>query len=686
MKFPINLHSISRKIAQVCALLVIFIGFSVFMGWLFDIRILRSLLPNFVEMKANTSVGYMWLGSSLLLLSLSRRTKLTDRIGYGLAFLAVILGSATLSQYIFNIDLGIDLLLFYEAPGALATSSPGRMAAATAVNFIFKGIALLILNWETKNGHRPSQYLSLLTLFAPTQALIAYAYGVQTLFGANHVLVTQMAVHAAFAWFLITIGTLFAIPDKGIMALATNNSYAGLTIRRLFLPGLVIPVILGFFLEIGFRRGYYDAGFGFATLALGSLVGYSCLVWWNAKQLLEMEISLNSALAKSESQILHLQKMEAIGRLAGGVAHDFNNILAVMGVYSETIYDALDPKSPLRNHAEQIKNSVARGAGLTRQLLAFSRQQMWQPVELDINALILNFEKMLRRLIGENIELVTQLSELPATIMADGGQIEQVIMNLAVNARDAMPNGGRLTINTSVVSLEEKLNSNGLEVLPGDYVLLNIVDVGSGMTKEVQQQIFEPFFTTKEQGKGTGLGLATVYGIVKKHSGAIWVYSEEGRGTSFKIYFPLARVKVVTKPAAPAAAEPSTTRMAKTILVAEDEELLREAVVMSLEGHGCDVTDAKDGVDALQKLDKKNGEVDLLITDMKMPIMGGAELAKHVKEKWPRIKILFLSGYVGEGRLDPKAHYIEKPFLPRDLINKVDSIFAEGAKSNLKAG
>jgi uncharacterized membrane protein len=447
-----------RKIARLCASGVFAIGMMVLVGWILKIPLLKSVLPGFVEMKANTAIGYIFSGISLWCLCSEKRSGVVTKLGYFSALIITILGGLTLFEYLLNINFGIDLLLFYEAPGAIGTSDPGRMAPQSALSFVLKGVALLTLHWETKRGHRPSQYLSLITALFPIQALTAYAYGVRTLLGTgDYKLVTQMAVHAAVAWLLLSVGTLCAVPDRGIMKLVTDKSYAGTTVRRLLLPGLIIPVVLGFILTIGFRKGTYDAGFGFSTMALGSVIAYSILVWLNAKKLFRMEKDYNADKENSENQIRQLQKMEAVGRLAGGVAHDFNNILAIIGMYGETVFDGLEEGHPLKANAEQVKKAVGRGASLTRQLLAFSRQQVVQPKPLNFNQVIGDFQKMLRRLIGENIELVMEFDENLGTIVADEGQMEQIVMNLVVNARDAMPQGGKIS-RTSFESLLRDLS------------------------------------------------------------------------------------------------------------------------------------------------------------------------------------------------------------------------------------
>jgi PAS domain S-box-containing protein len=380
-----------------------------------------------------------------------------------------------------------------------------------------------------------------------------------------------------------------------------------------------------------------------------------------------------------EQQLRQSQKMEAVGRLAGGIAHDFNNLLMVISGYSEFLLDRLGPEPALRAPAQEIANAAGRATALTRQLLAFSRKQMLAPKILDLNGVVTENLKMLTRVIGEDIDLVMVPATSLGTVRADAGQIEQVIMNLAVNARDAMPSGGKLTIETSNVSLDDEYARFHAPLKPGNYVMLAISDTGAGMDSETQSHIFEPFFTTKGP-KGTGLGLSTVYGIVKQSGGYIWVYSEPGRGTTFKIYLPRVADAVETPvhiaiPAESAAPEPGT----ETILLVEDEANLRYLARQFLEKQGYRVIDAADGAVAMQIAVAHEGVIHLLLTDVIMPGMNGRELAQRISEIRPNVKVLYMSGYtenvIGRnGTLDAGVRLLQKPFTLRDLKNKVREV------------
>jgi two-component system cell cycle sensor histidine kinase/response regulator CckA len=375
-----------------------------------------------------------------------------------------------------------------------------------------------------------------------------------------------------------------------------------------------------------------------------------------------------------EEQLRQAQKMEVVGRLAGGVAHDFNNLLTAILGYCELLLAAMDEGTPEGKDVTEIKLAAERAALLTRQLLAFSRRQVLRPKRLDLNAVIENLGKMLERVIGEDIELALLPGPRLGQVMADPVQIEQVILNLAVNARDAMPQGGRLTIKTANVNLDENYARLHAEVEPGPYVLLAVSDTGCGMDVSIRSNIFEPFFTTKEAGIGTGLGLSMVYGIVKQSGGHIWVYSEPGQGTVFKIYLP--RLQAARETAASGPAAEIIPQGRETILLVEDEEVVRQVTHRILQRQGYTVLDAKDGQDALEILEQHPGPVHLMVTDLVMPGMNGRELALKMTAAHPEIKVLYMSGYaengiVNQGVLEEGIVYIQKPFEARVLAYRV---------------
>ncbi len=382
-------------------------------------------------------------------------------------------------------------------------------------------------------------------------------------------------------------------------------------------------------------------------------------------------------MAALQEQLRQSQKMEAIGQLAGGIAHDFNNLLTVISGYSEFSLRELQGDSDLRENLEEIKKAAQRASDLTRQLLAFSRRQILEVKVLDLNIVLRDLDKMLRRVIGEDIELVTILAENLGRVKTDRGQIEQVIMNLSINAKDAIPTGGKLTIETANVKLDEEYAHSHIAVTPGRYVMLSVSDTGVGMTPEVRDRVFEPFFTTKEMGKGTGLGLSTVYGIVKQSGGNIWVYSEPGRGTTFKIYLP--RMDEPLDERVKRMVEKELPRGDETILLVEDDKEVRMLAMRILKTQGYRVLEASHGGDALQVLKEREGSIHLLLTDVVMPEMSGRELANRLIPFHPKMKVLYMSGYtdnaiVHHGVLDKGVNYIQKPFTVDGLARKVREV------------
>ncbi len=382
------------------------------------------------------------------------------------------------------------------------------------------------------------------------------------------------------------------------------------------------------------------------------------------------------ALLDSEKQLRLAQKMEAIGSLAGGVAHDFNNILSVILSYSGMLLSDLPPGDEMRESLEEIRQAGQRAAALTRQLLLFSRHQVFEPIVIDLNEILAGMDKLLPRILGEDVEVVSIPGAQLRRIIADPSHIEQVIMNLVVNARDAMPTGGRLTLETKNVVFDEAYSEQHLGVKPGPYVLLAVTDTGLGMDKETQLRIFEPFFTTKERGKGTGLGLSTVFGIVRQSGGSISVDSEPGVGTTFKAYFPSSEKEAdeIRK-----AASPPVLTGTETILLIEDEEHVRAVSRAILARNGYTVVEVGSPAEALEVCEKPSKTIHLVLTDIVMPKMSGPELGKRLRSSRPEIKLLYMSGYTDDtiirhGMLDPTTAFLQKPFTPEDLLRKVRDV------------
>ena len=384
-----------------------------------------------------------------------------------------------------------------------------------------------------------------------------------------------------------------------------------------------------------------------------------------------------------QDQLLQAQKMEAIGRLAGGIAHDFNNMLTVISGYNRMILEGLPALDPSRQYAEEILEAAERAGALTNQLLSFSRRQIIQPRVIRVNAVVEQSEKMLQRVLGDDIQLVCELKRDAGNIRADPNQIVQAIVNLAVNARDAMPTGGRLLMETANVLLDETYVQTHLDVQPGEFVMIAMSDTGCGMEAATQEHIFEPFFTTKEQGKGTGLGLATVYGMMKQTGGDIWVYSEVGRGTTFKLYFP----RVFTEVSELARGGPQVQAGGgETVLVVEDDQAVRDLTVRMLNQLGYVVLAAVSGVEALAISKSYAGRISILVTDVLMPHMSGRQVADDLLRTRPDMKVLYLSGYpesmvIHHGVLDSAVEFLPKPFSREALGQKVREVLGKPASN-----
>lgn len=410
----------------------------------------------------------------------------------------------------------------------------------------------------------------------------------------------------------------------------------------------------------------------------GSILGYQGII----RDITERKRADQEKAALQE-QLRQSQKMEAIGQLAGGIAHDFNNLLTIIKGYSQFCLTELKKDDPLKESIEEIKIASDRAADLIHQLLAFSRRQVLDMRVLNLNTILINLDKMLRRVIGEDIELVTLLANDLGGVKIDPGQIELVIMNLVVNARDAMPNGGKLTIETANAKLDEAYARTHLAVTPGPYVVLSVSDTGVGMTPEVKERVFEPFFTTKQEGKGSGLGLSTVYGIVKQSGGNIWVYSEPGKGTTFKIYLP--RVDEPLEELKERVVGEGFPRGSETVLVVEDDDEVRKLAVRILEKQGYRVLEASHGGDALIICEQHEGPIHLILTDVVMPGMSGRALAERLTPLHPEMKVLYMSGYtdntiVHHGVLEERMSYIQKPFSIDGLTKKVREVLDKDSK------
>jgi signal transduction histidine kinase len=390
----------------------------------------------------------------------------------------------------------------------------------------------------------------------------------------------------------------------------------------------------------------------------------------------ERELRERRGRRQLEQQLRQSQKMEAVGRLAGGIAHDFNNVLSVILGYSEMLLAELEPGKPMHEELSEIRDAGKRAANLTRQLLMFSRQQVIEPKVVDLNELLSGMDKMLKRILGADVDLVSVPTSNLGRVKIDPGSFEQVIMNLVVNARDAMPKGGKLTMETANFSLDDEYARTHHGVRPGPHVMLAVTDTGTGMDKATQARVFEPFFTTKEKGKGTGLGLSTVFGIAHQAGGSVWLYSELGVGTTFKVYLP----RVDEEVEAPRPSQhPATLRGSETVLLVDDDDQVRAVARGILCKNGYQVLDARNAGEALLHVERASGAIHLLLTDVVMPQVSGPELAKRLSAVRPDLKVLCMSGYtddsiVRHGVLESQIEYIQKPLTPATLTKRVREV------------
>jgi len=660
-------YKVYRTIARCCGLVLALLGVLVLLDWLWNIAALTTVLPGRITMKPNTAIGFLFLGVSLFLSTRSQQTRRTQLGCAASASVVISLGLLTSLEYLFHSDFGIDQLLFKDL---VQLAYPGRMAHITAFSFCSAGLSILLLTFSEKRA-RLSQLLAVITGLGALFAIIGYLYGVPVLYGSIEY--TSMALHTGIGFLVACLSILFCRADLGLMSVLTSPYPGGWLARKLLPVAALAPAGLGA-LCVNSQLFSNDVRLGIASLVVAQIVLFAALVWGLAFVLnraeSEKEVA-QEALARSEKLLQQSQKMEAIGLLAGGVAHDFNNLLAVINGYSDLLLERADVPSADRRSLEQIKQAGTSAASLTRQLLMLSRQQVVEPVILDINKTVGNLDKMLRRLIKENIEFSFVLDPQLDRVKADPGQVEQIVLNLVVNARDAMPNGGSLRIQTK--NVERVVPHSGPGGSASRFVLLEVTDTGTGMDQKTQAHIFEPFFTTKPVGKGTGLGLATVYGIVKQSNGHIEVQSALGKGSSFQVYLPAeAQACAALEPGKEAA---EAVFSGETILVVEDAEPLRVLICEALKSSGCNVLSAPEAQEALRVLNQQKGLIHMLITDVIMPGMNGPALAKQVRELRPEIKILYMTGYSGEfvrsDMLIPGVSFIQKPFTPADLRRKI---------------
>jgi signal transduction histidine kinase/ActR/RegA family two-component response regulator len=664
---------------------VLLVGTLVLAGWALDVENLKTVAPRFSEMKANTALAFALSAVALLLL---RPAPLigSPRLlaGAAAAALVTLVGLATMYQYAFDADLRIDELVFDDPDPAPGTASPGRMGLNTAFDFALLGGALLLVATARPRAALAAQVGATAAFVVALVSTVGYLYGTELLQQGFFADVTRMSMHTALTFLVLALAVVLARPDVGFMPLVRSRRPGGVVVRRLLPLGVGATLVSGWLAQTGREQRWWGPDVGEAMLVVALAVVLAGLTLVTARSLEVADLERSRAEAEQErleAQLQQAQRMDALGRLAGGVAHDFNNLLTVVVGFSSRLQSQLPPGDPRRATVEEIKAAGERATRLTRQLLALGRGQTFEPVVLDVNEAVRSVETMLRQLVREDIRFELRLGPDAGRVRADRGQLEQVIVNLVVNAGHAMPDGGTLTIETThvLVGADYLLQHPAATVEPGPYVLVDVRDTGHGMDEATMSHIFEPFFTTKGADEGTGLGLATVYGIVRQSGGFVWVYSEPGQGTSFKVYFP-----AVAEPArvAPKAGAHATTLPAgATVLVAEDEDAVRRFIRLVLEEQELHVLEAEDGHAALALSEAAPaGSIDFLVSDTVMPGIGGSALAERVRARHGGLKTLLISGYsqTDDAERPPDSDFIAKPFAPDDLTAKLEALSQRG--------
>jgi signal transduction histidine kinase/ActR/RegA family two-component response regulator len=694
---------------------VMLVGLAALAGWQFDQPLLKSLVPGRVAMNPVTALCFILAGLSLVL----RREPLSPAArsaSMALAGAVALVGSVKIAELLFHADLGLDRILFRSKLEAYVP--PNRMAPNTAFNFLCAGLALALIDVGAASRRRPTKCLALVPHLFSFLGLIGYFYDVRSFYGLTSYI--PMAPNTVVAFLTLCTGIMVLYPDQGLTRVFTSEDLGGSLARRLFPVSVGALLFLGWLRLVGEGAALFDTHVGVSLQVFVSCVLIGTVIWTSAHSLSRVDgerrraaealqlahdglerrveertaelVGANTALEregaerkqaqealrKSEEQLRQSQKMEAIGRLAGGVAHDFNNMLTAILGHSQLMRMRMAPDNPGYRDTEEIELAAQRAASLTRQLLAFSRQQVLEPRVLDLNTLISEMDRMLRRIIGADVDMLAAPAPSLGRVKADPGQIEQVLLNLVVNARDALPKGGKITIETANVDLDETYARSHAGARPGAYVLLAVSDTGCGIDPEIRARIFEPFFTTKETGKGTGLGLSTVYGIVKQSGGLIDVYSEVGHGTTFKVYLPRLEGTVAEIAARPRP-NVAAARGTETVLLVEDEDLVRAVIRQTLELHGYHVVEASDGNQALHALQSSSRAFDLIVTDVVMPRMSGLEFAERAARISDSVKVLLISGYTDRaiahrGIQSPRTAYLQKPFPPDVLARKVREV------------
>jgi signal transduction histidine kinase/CheY-like chemotaxis protein len=646
------------------------------LGWVTPVRRLASIDPDYIPMAPSTALAFVLLGSAVLVSTAAPTRRAGTLVTIAASLLVSVVGAAHLVEFLVGRPPTLDEVLVPN-PGRFGSVPSGRMSPLTAAGFLLAAAGLLAV---LLGRARPAfgdlgGFLTSLVLLLSVVVTLGYSYGTPLLYGGATI---PMALTTALGFGALGCGVIALAGPAHFPLRPISGTSTRARMLRAFLPIAPAVVVADgiFFHFVPALNPALHAALLALVLALIVTAGVAqaAHVVGSALDRVEEE---RRARAQAEAQLLQSQKMEAVGQLAGGIAHDFNNLLGVITGYADLLVREMEPGGRRLRRVEQIQKAASRAAELTRQLLAFGRKQVLQPRIVDLNTVVEDVEKMLRRLIGEDIQVITIFHAGLGRAKVDPAQIEQVIINLAVNARDAMPRGGKLIIETSNVELDENYVRSRADVRPGPQVMLAVSDTGQGMDAETASHIFEPFFTTKEKGKGTGLGLAMAYGVVRQSGGHITVYSEVGHGTTFKIYLP--RTDEPEIEAAAAAPRAPLRRGSETVLLAEDEKELRAVIREILDEAGYAVIESTSVEAAISIADSHAGPIHLLVTDVVMPRMSGRELALRLEALRPEMKTLYVSGYTNEaighhGVLASGEQFLQKPFTRDSLLRKVREV------------
>ncbi len=675
----------ASAVSVFAAVAAIVAGSLVLSGWIFEITPLTQLLPGTTAMKATTAIGLVALGSAIWLIAV------TEAPGYAavLGGFALALGTAALQQ-----DTGLLPLDFaprvFNTPDMPPGSATSNMSVPASLCLMLLGAAVMAASFSRRAW--PFQLIAAAALLIAAGVLLGYLYGIDELsrLGSGPLI----APYSAISLLILTTGVLWLRPSDGITGVIVSDRVGGRMARRILPSTIAIPILAGWALRVGQRHGLYDATLEIALVVLTTLTMLSMVIWRSARLLSDLEVrklqadaalveaheTLESRLEARTSEFVRThqqaseiqarqrqrQRMESLGHLAGSIAHDVNNMMTVVAGYSGVLLKRIGDDDPIRQPIQEIKKAGDRCSMLTRQLLAFGRRQVLVPTVVDLGETVADLNNMLPMIVGDDIRVRITRAPQPWPVRVDSTQIEQVIVNLIVNARDAMPEGGTLDISTENVTVGDG-DLYAADVPPGDFVVIAIADTGVGMDAETLSHVFDPFFTTKSTGLGSGLGLSTAYGIVKQSGGYITVQSAPGQGTTFRIFLP--RVDEPFTPVLPPVDPPLGF---ETVLLVEDEDSVRDLLKLVLEQAGYWVIDARSGDEALTLAAARGGPVELVVSDVVMPGLSGPELVRALRAARPEVRALLISGYpradLAEDLATVEAEFMQKPVMPEAFL------------------